>query len=103
MVESGGVLHHGTYEEDDLVTWEALVFPRGIRSDGEPVFISETGFVSGEECTFTPAAPSVISRHDSSVTVGSQNRCDGMLIISPYEPRCSVRLLSPGRVSGNVN
>jgi hypothetical protein len=27
----------GTYEEDGLVTWEALVFPRVIRSDGEPV------------------------------------------------------------------
>ena len=24
MVESGGVLHHGTYEEDGPVTWEAL-------------------------------------------------------------------------------
>ena len=47
MVESGGVLHHGTYEEDDLVTWEALVFPRAIRSDGEPVFISETGASAG--------------------------------------------------------
>ena len=29
-MESGGVLHHGTYEEDGLVTWEALVFPRVI-------------------------------------------------------------------------
>ena len=28
MVESGGVLHHGTYEEDGPVTWEALAFPR---------------------------------------------------------------------------
>ncbi len=26
-VESGGVLHHGTYEKDSLVTWETLVFP----------------------------------------------------------------------------
>jgi hypothetical protein len=36
-VESGGVLHHGTYEQDGPVTWEALVFPRVVRSDGEPV------------------------------------------------------------------
>jgi len=34
------VLHHGTYEEDGPVTWEALVFPRVIRSDGEPVISS---------------------------------------------------------------
>ena len=27
-VALGGVLHHGTYEEDDPVTREALVFPR---------------------------------------------------------------------------
>ena len=37
MVESGGVLHHGTYEEDSPVTWEALAFPREIRCYGEPV------------------------------------------------------------------
>jgi hypothetical protein len=30
-------MHHGTYEEDGLVTWEVLVFPREIRSHGEPV------------------------------------------------------------------
>jgi hypothetical protein len=29
-VESGEVLHHGTYEEDGPVTWEVLVFPRVI-------------------------------------------------------------------------
>ena len=27
-VVSGGVLHHGTQEEDGPVTWEALAFPR---------------------------------------------------------------------------
>ncbi len=27
----------GTYEEDGLVTWEVFVFPREIRSHGEPV------------------------------------------------------------------
>ncbi len=37
MVESGGVLHHGTYEEDSPVTWEALASPREIRCYGEPV------------------------------------------------------------------
>ncbi len=37
MVESGGVLHHGTYEEDSPVTWEALAFPRENRCYGEPV------------------------------------------------------------------
>jgi hypothetical protein len=34
------VLHHGTYEEDGPVTWEVLVFPRVIRSNGEPVYSS---------------------------------------------------------------
>ena len=38
--ESGEVLHHGTYEEDGPVTWEVLVFPRVIRSDGEPDYSS---------------------------------------------------------------
>ena len=34
------MLHHGTHEEDGPVTWEVLVFPRVIRSDGEPVYSS---------------------------------------------------------------
>jgi hypothetical protein len=36
-VESGGVLHHGTHEEDGPVTWEALSLLGRSRSDGEPV------------------------------------------------------------------
>ena len=36
-VVSGGVLHHGTQEEDGPVTREALVFPRENPVDGEPV------------------------------------------------------------------
>ncbi len=49
MVESGGVLHHGTYEEDSPVTWEALASPREIRCTGEPVkkISSETGVSAG--------------------------------------------------------
>jgi hypothetical protein len=35
-VAAGGVLHHGTYEEDGPVTWEALVSPREFRCYGEP-------------------------------------------------------------------
>ncbi len=31
----GGVLDHGTQEEDGPVTWETLTFPRMIRVDGE--------------------------------------------------------------------
>ena len=39
MVESGGVLHHGTYEEDGPVTWEALSLLgryRSVRRAGYP-------------------------------------------------------------------
>jgi hypothetical protein len=38
-VAPGGVLHHGTYEEDSPVTWEALVSPREfpvLRRAGNP-------------------------------------------------------------------
>ncbi len=47
MIESGGVLHHGTYEEDSPVTWEALSLlgrsgPTESRSS-----ISETGASAG--------------------------------------------------------
>ena len=38
-VAPGGVLHHGTYEEDGPVTWEALVSPREfpvLRRAGDP-------------------------------------------------------------------
>jgi hypothetical protein len=31
----GGVLDHGTQEEDGPATWEALAFPRTIRVNGE--------------------------------------------------------------------
>jgi hypothetical protein len=34
---SGGVLHHGTHEEDGPVTREVLASPRTTRSYGEPV------------------------------------------------------------------
>ncbi len=35
---SGGVFDHSTYEEDGLVTWEALTSPRRTyRCSGEPV------------------------------------------------------------------
>ena len=37
MVESGGVLHHGTYEEDGPVTWETLSLLGRYRLYGEPV------------------------------------------------------------------
>jgi len=30
-IAPGGVFDHGTQEEDDLETWEALAFPRGER------------------------------------------------------------------------
>ena len=49
-IESGEVLHHGTYEEDGPVTWEVLVFPREIRSDGEPVIHLQSWRVCRRTC-----------------------------------------------------
>ncbi len=47
MIESGGVLHHGTYEEDSPVTWEALsLLGRSGRAESR-LSISETGASAG--------------------------------------------------------
>ncbi len=47
MIKSGGVLHHGTYEEDGLVTWEALsLLGRSGRTESR-LSISETGAFAG--------------------------------------------------------
>ncbi len=47
MIESGGVMHHGTYEEDGPVTWEALsLLGRSGRVESR-LFISEAGAFAG--------------------------------------------------------
>jgi len=49
VVESGGVLHHGTYEEDGPVTWEALSLLGSFRlvQTESRLSISETGASAG--------------------------------------------------------
>ena len=44
------MLHHGTHEEDGPVTWEVLVFPRVIRSNGEPVLHLQNWRVRRRTC-----------------------------------------------------
>ena len=46
----GGVLDHGTYEEDGPVTWEILASPREIRFYGEPVIHLQNWRVCRRTC-----------------------------------------------------
>ncbi len=47
MIESGGVLHHGTHEEDGPVTWESLsLLGRSGRAESR-LLISEAGEIAG--------------------------------------------------------
>ena len=47
MIESGGVLHHGTQEEDGPVTWEALSLLGRSGPTESRLSISETGAFAG--------------------------------------------------------
>jgi hypothetical protein len=90
----GGVLHHGTYEEDGLVTWEALVFPRVIRSDGEPVIHLRNWRVRRRTCW----PPSLLGRISVCPEVG---RWQGELEPRPKEARESegcIRALTSGNL-----
>ncbi len=60
----GGVLDHGTQEEDGPETWEALAFPRMTRVDGE------TGDPSPTPSTYADHAPAV----KKSVRIGVGRR-----------------------------
>jgi hypothetical protein len=79
-------VHHGTYEEDGLVTWEALVFPRVIRSDGEPVIHLRNWRVRGR----TRWPPSLLGRISACPEVG---RWQGELEPRPKEARESEGLI----------
>ncbi len=84
--ESGEVLQHGTYEEDGSVTWEALVFPRVIRSDGEPVIHLRNWRVRRRTCR----PPSLLGRISVCPEVG---RWQGELEPRPKEARESEGLI----------
>ncbi len=72
------MLHHGTYEEDGPVTWEVLVFPRVIRSNGEPVFHLQNWRVCRRTCRSPiESVEQCLSHGGRSLTRGTEVVAEG--------------------------